>query len=65
MSQKETSEWLLAAQENVDEALADNNYKLAESIIKDVHDEGYEQEAAVMEEAMGMKLLGDETDKTL
>lgn len=65
MSQNETSEWLLAAQEHVDEALSEHNYTLAEASIKDVSDKGYEAEAELMEKTMKRKLLGDDEDTSI
>lgn len=49
MSWKYNEEWLAAAKENFEQAVEEDNLKLALAIIKDVRHQGYGEQAITME----------------
>jgi len=48
MSHKQNTEWLEAAQENLNQAIDSGNYALAKDIIADTFDAGFAEEARAM-----------------
>lgn len=52
MSHDVNTEWLEAANENFEQAVTDQNWKLAQGIIADTKDKGFKEEAEKMEEQL-------------
>lgn len=48
MSNKETEKWLLDAQQHFEQAVVEENWNLAQSIIEDVRSEGFADSATVL-----------------
>jgi len=57
MSTRENDEWVLAAYENFEQAIEGGNYHLAQDIIADTADAGFEGEAQIMRSQLAITPL--------